>query len=261
MGQVFDGGQLDPGFIPGSRDTSFAYTRYWVLKRLLMRARDGSLNVDWRETLHGEWFAEQPARDQAHWDTTTLVLREMIERPRADWEPHMARGDWERALDAWYRESLALCDYYEVLEAWRRHVAIDEQRRLVRPRLENVLARMLSDQPLSRYYYSDARQTFDRTETFLNEMPDPTPGSQYGERLMRIAVGAYYRAALAAAGRQIDWRTWYCEQLVKVDPEATQTLRASIQKKQSAAWVTRLPDYWTTTPSAVTSGAIPPGLS
>lgn len=261
MGQVFDGGQLDPGFIPGLRDTSFAYTRYWVLKRLLMRARNGSLNVDWRETLHGEWFAEQPARDQAHWDTTTLVLREMIERPRADWEPHMARGDWERALDAWYRESLALCDYYEVLEAWRRHVAIDEQRLRMRPRLEDVLARMLSDQPVSWYYYSEfARQTFGRTETFLREMPDPTPGSQYGERLMRIAIGAYYRAALAAAGRQIDWRTWYCEQLVKVDPEATQTLRASIQKKQSAAWVTRLPDYWTT-PASVTSGAIPPGLS
>lgn len=261
MGQVFDGGRLDPDFTAGSRDTSLAYTRFWVLKQLLMRARNGSLNVDWRETLPGEWFAEQPARDQAHWDTTTLVLREMIERPRADWEPHMARGDWERALDAWYRESLALCDYYEVLEAWHRHVAIDEQRLRMRPRLEDVLARMLSDQPVNWYYYSEfARQTFGRTETFLREMPDPTPGSQYGERLMRIAIGAYYRAALAAAGRQIDWRTWYCEQLVKVDPEATQTLRASIQREQSAAWVTRLPDYWTT-PASVTSGAIPPGLS
>lgn len=138
---------------------------------VLMKARAGVLETDWRTTLSPEahyaaGFPRPP--DPALLDADALALYEVATAPPSAWEPNAAGGNWRRALTAWRDAAQDLQRHQFRTKRWlsdMTHSAVDQPRAA---RLDAVLEARALD-----------------------------------------AIGASYRAGLAAGGDAEDWRGWY----------------------------------------------------
>ncbi len=195
--------------------------RLWL--RVLSAARSGGgLGSDWRETLAVSGAAiEAPTLTEpaATDDVEIVALHEVATSPVALWEPHVANGDWRRALSAWRDASLDALNVSE--SAMERHLA------------DLVAAGAAA--------YSKWATTAS-VDGFVCQM-------------LRDQIGAQYRAGLAAGGDDVDWLGWYRDRVTALDTSGVDhriALKQGMLKElsnpaeaaQEAGWEF-LPDYWT----------------
>lgn len=217
------------------------YAQIWcrIMRLLLNRARNGSLNKNWRETLPDYWFAEgnfTPIDDETLADTTRVALHSVIEVPLYGWEPYATNGNWEHALNRWYQQSNALCDYEAFVEAENRRLSVDAERERWQERRALHIAELEKD-PLSIYAVNHL-QTINRREELFERGRRPLVDSAS----QKAFIGASYRAALNAGGQHNDWKLWYAEQLAQIQPNTTVE---EVLERPFAPWFTRLPKFWT----------------
>lgn len=183
---------------------SYIGSRNGLWADVLRWARSGELPADWRDHLPG-YHARIAAiaGEQLRDDIDGLVLHEFTTLPTQPWEPYATGGDWRTALDAWYRDSLALHD--------RAHQQDDE---------------LNASKP----------QPFRRPDTPMPDAYDPSPTIVYddyddwrAQRVLRDAdwamakainhdrgrdrLEAWYRAGLTAGGDDQDWIGWYRDRI------------------------------------------------
>ncbi len=138
---------------------------------VLMNARSGLLDPDWRETLSpaAHYAAGFPRpTDPALLDADALAIYEVATAPRSAWEPGAAGGDWRRALSAWQLAAKDLQRHQFRTKRWLTDMTIPDANRPNAARLDAVLEARALD-----------------------------------------AIEASYRAGLAAAGDAENWRGWY----------------------------------------------------
>lgn len=218
--------------------TQVEVTRYRLWSHVLTAARAGTLAPNWRDTLTVEavLYSDEGGRrppaaaaSTGHCDAEDLALYEVATSPVADWEPHAARGDWRRALDAWYRASLERFDAYE--DAQDRNWA--ELRDGISPQLL-------------------------RTPILGAALRKPSPLDPFMSTFHRDNLGALYRAGLAAGGETNDWIGWYRSRVAQWDTTGDQQNNAGLKQAVLASLtdpqsiieqcneMEKLPDYWTT---------------
>lgn len=188
-----------------------------LLLSVLTRARAGTLNANWRETLALR-PAEHPSAAMFS-DGDQLAVREIAATPPAAWEPHSGAG-WRRALETWFD---ATNDVYTALEqVWldteranRKHVA--DQNAAVR--------RLRSHLGWTKHEPRNA------SPSSISEFPHTAP---------RLHIEAWYRAGLAGGGEHCDWLDWLTAQ----DDVAARTLLDRLKDPESRWQIEYLPDYW-----------------
>lgn len=204
---------------------------------VLERARLGTLSVAWREEL-------QLPGGVAHTeggifgDAEVLVMNQIRERPYAAWEPGHARG-WRDALMAWYVDSRTLVTQRYV-DVTRQHV----------DRLQLEMGLLFSGQRVS---------TLPGGEGFWARLGEQTRiKDQMSDRSCRMQADLFtqardrltasYMAGLAAGGDDVDWLSWFEEQVSHWSAEMPGTSRAKLElgngRKSFHAWMQRLPEYW-----------------
>ncbi len=83
----------------------YGFARYMLLRPILMDARSGSLNPQWRDHLTLDALGSPP---EAHLsDSNKLALLEIATMGVQAWEPYTGLG-WRSALDSWYAAVLEL---------------------------------------------------------------------------------------------------------------------------------------------------------
>lgn len=138
---------------------------------VLMNARSGLLDADWRSMLTPEahYAAGFPRpTDPSLLDADALAIYEVATAPPSAWEPNAAAVDWRRALAAWRDAAQDLHRHQFRTKRWLCDFTIPEPDQPNAARLDAVL---------------EAR-TLD-------------------------AIEASYRAGLAAGGDAENWRGWY----------------------------------------------------
>ncbi|MBU8834476.1 hypothetical protein [Mycolicibacterium goodii] len=223
----------------GSNTVEVARYRFWF--HALNAARAGTLTPNWRDTLTVDVLYEMTgspggrppaaAVSIGQCDAEDLALYEVVTSPVADWEPYAAGGDWRRALDAWYHESIRRLDAYEA--AQNRHWA--ELR-------EGMSAQMLRLHPATTVMGAALRK--------------PSPIDEFMSTFQRDRLGALYRAGLAAGGETNDWIGWYRNRAAQWDVTGDaqkhagmkQAILTDLTEPQSIteqrAAMEKLPDYW-----------------
>lgn len=267
---------------PGSRH--YAYARYHLRSAVLTAARGGTLTPAWRDNLTvdlihqgetgggpawvkffeattGRSYAAETARNN---DAEALALREVVSTGVADWEPYATRGDWRRALDAWYRTSVELQDQWETAQLRHRKVIADRLRRSDQDELRRKLLETADE-----HRWVAHTQTHSRAEIRLLELEAHSPHDRFHHRCVRDKLGALYRAGLAAGGEDCDWRGWYLARVAQWDvtghdatmgtpaappiidawagqrAQLKEQLLADLEARRIATWVEQLPEYWT----------------
>lgn len=182
----------------------YTRTRNGLWADVLRWARSGELPADWRDHLP-RYHASIAAitGEQLRDDIDGLALHEFTTLPLQPWEPYATGGDWRTALDAWYRDSLALHD--------RRRRSREE---------------LTASEP----------RPFRLPTTPMPDAYDPSPASVYddwadlnAQRVLRDAdwaaaddinhdrgrdcLEAWYRAGLTAGGTGEDWIGWYRDRI------------------------------------------------
>ncbi|TKV35339.1 hypothetical protein [Mycobacteroides abscessus] len=216
------------------------YAQTWcrIMRLLLNRARNGPLNKNWRETLPDYWFVEYPIYDDAIADITRVALHNIIGCPLYGWEPYATNGDWEHALNRWYQQSNALCEYETFVEAEGRRLMAEAQRETKRARRAERIAELEKD-PLSIHAVYPLGE-INRIEERYDRDRKPIDDSWYHSQ--KASIEASYRAALNAGGQHNDWKRWYAEQLASIQPDTTVE---EVLGRPFAPWFTRLPKFWT----------------
>lgn len=238
------------------------YTRIrnglWV--DVLRWARSGELPADWRIHLPG-YHASIAAitGEQLCDDIDGLALHEFTTLPTQPWEPYATGGDWRTALDAWYRDSLALHDR-------RRHSR--EELTASKPQPFR-----LPDTPMPDAYDPSPAIVYDDMEDLRARRAlrdaDLAAADDINHDRGRDRLEAWYRAGLTAGGTGEDWAGWYHDritttwdrrhddiygvalinsdrELAQLDDPDTATLEPS--PAAAGGWVhipmQALPDYW-----------------
>ena len=206
----------------------YAGSRNGLWADVLRWARVGELPLDWRDHLpgyHARWAAI--AGVETTDDVDGLVVHEFVTLEPQPWEPDVAAGDWRTALDAWYRDTLALHD--------RRHqqrveLDADEPRRFAEPWPPEVGAHLACrEADLAAIKVINHARKRDRIE-------------------------AWYRAGLAAGGGDEHWLDWYRQRIDAWDDRhdaiysvgliAAGDELVILDDPVNRAQMQTLPDYW-----------------
>jgi hypothetical protein len=156
----------------------YGFARFMLLRPILMDARSGSLNPQWRDHLTLDTLGSPPEAHLA--DSNKLALLESATMGVQAWEPYTGLG-WRVALDSWYAAVLELEDCGN---RTRRPIRDDAD---VPPEVKRFAA-ALARRPVAAE--QDAR-------------------AAEGRRRWRDWTGVWYHAGLAAGGLDVDWRGWY----------------------------------------------------
>ena len=227
---------------------------------VLRWARSGELPANWRDLLpayHARCAAIGGGEPDLRDDIDGLVLHEFTTLPPQPCEPHASGGNWRTALDAWYRDSLALHDRtYEQAE----ELSASEPQPF-----------RLPDTPMPDAYephivYDDMMEDL-RAQRVLRDADLAAAGAINHDR-GRDRLEAWYRAGLTAGGDNQDWIGWYRDRistwdrrhddiygiaLIEADRELARLYAgsaATLEPSPAAAggWVRlpmqALPDYW-----------------
>lgn len=232
----------------------YTRTRNSLWADVLRWARVGELPTDWRDLLPG-YYARIAAMtgDTVRADIDGLVLHEFATLPPQPWEPHHTEGDWRAALDAWYRDSLALHD--------RTHREREELRTSEPEPFKLPIQPMThTDRP--------RRVPLDAEFTHALRQADAVAAQAVNHARGRDRIEAWYRAGLVAGGAAEDWIGWYRDQiestwefrhdaaygaqLIVTDEELAQlddpATAAIVGESATGGWrafpMQDLPDYW-----------------
>lgn len=236
----------------------YTSTRNALLADVLRWARSGELPADWRIHLPG-YYASIAAitGEQVRDDVEGLALHELTTLPLQPWEPYIAGGDWRTALDAWYRDSLALHDR---THRQNEELSASKPEPFRRP-----------DAPMPDAYdphivYDDSDDW--RAQRVLQDADMAAAGVINHDR-GRDRLEAWYRAGLTAGGTGEDWTGWYRDRITTAWDRRHDTIygakliasdrelarlddgdAATLEPSPAAAggWVRipmqALPDYW-----------------
>lgn len=222
------GGHESPSSVVSS--TMYESTRVALLSDVLVRARKGTLEVDWRERV----TVEPQQTYEPYQDAVELAVQALVTPEPALWEPGVA-GHWRQALDAWYCASLtALNDDLDVRQqtAGRaRRVRVDSMVKLYGiPLLDDdkrqaLLDKFLAAEPLSDFAAANS------------------PGIEVRDR---DHLHAWYRASLTAGGQQNDWVGWYRGRIAGWHNHEMAARAAAILENDAfrAEMESPLPEYW-----------------
>ncbi|WP_041321642.1 MULTISPECIES: hypothetical protein [Mycobacterium] len=185
---------------------SYIGSRNGLWADVLRWARSGELPADWRSHLPGYCariaaIAGEELRD----DIDGLVLHEFTTLPPQPWEPYATGGDWRTALDAWYRDSLALHD--------RTHQQ-DEELNASKPQQFRLPPPMPGpyDAPSPAIIDMTRRGFMDEADRALRDA-DWAAAQTINHARGRDRLEAWYRAGLTAGGTGEDWTGWYRDRI------------------------------------------------
>lgn len=166
---------------------------------VLRWARSGELPADWRAHLPG--YHTAIAGEHVRDDIDGLALHEFTTLPTQPWEPFAAGGDWRAALDAWYRDSLALHD--------RTHQQTEELT-ASKPQPFRLPTRPMPDAYDPHIAYDDV-EDLDALRALRDA--DLAAAKAINHDRGRDRLEAWYRAGLAAGGTGDDWIGWYRDRI------------------------------------------------
>lgn len=196
-----------------------------VLQRVLQNARDGLLLPHWRESVATMSPLSGPDPMGIH----ALVVTAINERAPAAWEPGFSPG-WRAAADSWFNDARrALAEHRRLTLI--QHAELTKLTELLpvatrismAPSVDDAMAQISS---LDDRNDATARQSL---STFI---------------MQRDKLTASYRAALAAGGVDIDWRSWFEKRIDTWDNEAGAASARIILRQESHSYMQRLPEYW-----------------
>lgn len=201
---------------------SYVSTRSRHYRDTLQAARLGHLAPNWRDNLRP--ISAQVGGPEYHVDAEATAVAELQNLPIMPWEPHQA--DWRMALDCWYSAArkAAVEDYankaLESLEQLRRS-----------PMVEALIpGRKLAESILTLVAPHDNRVNETRHLQDWLYVTETT------------SLTAAYMAGLAAGGEEIDWRSWYREQITAW-PDGHMMRRRAEAEIQHGRYEF-LPEYW-----------------
>jgi hypothetical protein len=157
----------------------YGLARYMLLKPILMDARTGTLDPNWRQDLSTDMVGG--ASETCLRDSNRLAVHSLSTMDVQPWEPYTGSG-WRTALDAWYAALLELNDF--------------------RDRTERSTPGSEADAPEAVGRFSEAIANNAVLTDFAEQAAE-------GRRRGRDWEGAWYYAGLAAGGLEVDWRGWY----------------------------------------------------
>ena len=157
----------------------YGFARYMLLKPILMDARTGTLDPNWRQGLSTALVGG--ASETSLEDSNHLAVHSLSTMGVQPWEPYTGSG-WRAALDAWYAALQEVNDSRDLREL--AMVGVDADAPEIALRFSETIAR----NPVLTDFAERAAE---------------------GRRRGRDWEGAWYYAGLAAGGLAVDWRGWY----------------------------------------------------
>ncbi len=222
------GGHESPSSVVSS--TLYESNRIALLTDVLVRARMGTLEVDWRERV----TVEQQHTYEPYHDAVELAAQAILTPEPALWEPGVA-GNWRQALDAWYCASLtALNDGLDL----RQQTAGQARRVRVNSLVKMYALPLLDDE--KRQALLDK---FLAAEPLSDFAAATAPGIEVRDR---DHLHAWYRASLAVGGQPNDWVGWYRGRIAGWhNHEMAARAAANLEQDAFRAEMeSPLPDYW-----------------
>ncbi|WP_255785888.1 helix-turn-helix domain-containing protein [Mycobacteroides abscessus] len=208
--------------LPQSQRFYYVAAKTRHLSDILLKARHGLLDPDWRERLPSG-LGCSPTSPSIN--AEALAIAELLNRPVEPWEPYQA--PWREALDSWYMTARAAAGEAHVNVAQHHLDQVVTGERLVRA---YGLNRRLGDALVPNIAPFDG----------LCDQSRDTNDKVYVAQ--RTSLTALYLAGLAAGGDDIDWRAWYLNE-VNQWPE-THPGRARCLLEANSALDRPLPGYW-----------------
>lgn len=226
------GGQESPASVVSS--TMYESTRVALLSDVLVRARMGTLEADWRTRL----TVDQQQTYEPYHDAVELAAQAVLTPEPALWEPGVA-GHWRQALDAWYCASLmTLNDGFDL----RQQTAGRARRVKVSALVKMYALPLLDDEKrqslLDKFLASEPLSDFAAANAPAIEVRD------------RDRLHAWYRASLAVGGQSNDWVSWYRGRIAGwPNREMAARVAANLEEEQFRAEMeSPLPEYWQPVP-------------
>ncbi|KUH89417.1 hypothetical protein [Mycobacterium sp. IS-1556] len=196
-----------------------------VLQRVLQNARDGLLVPHWRELV----VTMSPLSGPDPMSVHPLVVAAINERPRAAWEPGCSPG-WRAAADSWFDEARrALAEHRRLTLV--QHAELTKLTELLPVSTRTSMAPSVVD-ALDQISSLDARNDALARQSLSTFV------------MQRDKLTASYRAALAAGGEDVDWRSWFEERISTWDNEAGAASARITLQQNAQAYMQRLPEYW-----------------
>ena len=208
---------------PGQLLYQLLYTE--VLQRVLQQARDGLLVPHWRDLVATMSPLSGPDPMSVH----PLVVAAINEMPHAAWEPGHSPG-WRAATDSWYDGARgALAEHRRLM--LMQHAQLTKTAEILPVAARTFMAPSVSD-ALDQIADIDTRNDAIARQSLSTFI------------MARDKLTASYRAALAAGGVDIDWRSWFEERINAWDNEAGAASARIVLRQPSQSYMERLPDYW-----------------
>jgi len=157
----------------------YGFARYVLLKPILMDARTGTLDPNWRQGLSTALVGG--ASEASLEDSNQLAVHTVSTMDVQPWEPYTGSG-WRTALDAWYAALLEVNDS--------------------RSQREQAMVGADADTPEIALRFSEAIARNPVLTDFAERAAE-------GRRRWHDSECAWYYAGLAAGGLEVDWRGWY----------------------------------------------------
>ena len=203
----------------------YSWSRTHLLTRVLCTTRAGTLALDWRNHLSANLADYHRTIGINGADViASVVIQELATMPPQPWEPYVTDGDWRAALDAWYRDSLALTDWCH------------QQDRAFQSSRPERLGMFLP-------HFAAERVCHEATDAECAALKHARD---------RDALEASYRAGLATGGDDEDWAGWYRSRIIDTWHERDDQLYDTLFPKRDfmldwleAITPQTLPDYWT----------------
>ncbi len=222
------GGHESPSSVVSS--TLYESNRVALLGDVLVRARMGTLEVDWRERV----TVEQKQTYEPYHDAIELAAQAVVTPEPALWEPGVA-AHWRPALDAWYCASLTVLndalDLRQQTAGRARRVRVDALVKMYALPLlddeqrQSLLDKFLAAEPMSDFAAANS------------------PGIEVRDR---DHLHAWYRASLAVGGQPNDWVGWYRGRIAGWhNHELAARAAANLENDEFRAEMeSPLPEYW-----------------
>lgn len=217
-----------PSLDPSESIGQLSFRLYYgeVLRQALQEARDGRLDPQWREKVADSRALLGLQSADPH-GVRLSVVTAINEMPRAAWEPGYSTG-WRVALDSWFDASrAALADHRNI--ALQQHATFTRlgasmaaAARLAAPSITDAMARISDNDARND---DIARQSL---STFI---------------VQRDTLNASYLAALATAGENVDWRSWF-EGRINTWDNGVAADGARMLLRQQHPYIERIPAYW-----------------
>lgn len=203
-------------------DYSYVNSRCRHLSELLSQARFGGLDADWRSNLRS--VSAQFNATGLHVDAESTAIAELQMLPTMPWEPN--QGTWRQSLDSWYAvaHKTATLNYVNSAQI---HLSSMRDGDMVGPfAFTGTLAEKILD-TVSPYDNQSDENRRTREWTYIGE---------------RTSLTGSYLAGLAAGGTDIDWQSWYREQLAKWPSDHLMLRR--LESEINYRTYEKLPEYW-----------------